>query len=258
MATTFLGTSGYHPSVARHTAGVVVPEANLLLDAGSGTFRLVETLGVQPGERRELDIVLSHAHLDHIVGLTFFIVWLEEERFGAIRLHARDEVHAAIDEHLFSDLVFPVRIPFERRTLAAGDAIDLHGGHRLTVFDQPHRGLTFGMVLRSGDGRSLAYCTDVTARPGENAEPIRGVGTLIHECHFRDAESHLSERTGHSHLSAVVEHATAAEVGRTFLTHINPYYPPERPLDLDGYDWAAAGAERDRFVVAEDLATIAW
>ena len=249
MPAIFLGTSGYHPSAVRHTAGVCVPEASLLLDAGSGTFRLPETLDVKLGERRELDLVLSHAHLDHIIGLTFFIVWLEENRFGTIRLHAEDRVHEAIDQHLFSDLIFPVRIPFERKSVRPGDTIELAGGHRLTLWSQPHRGITLGMRLDDASGHSLAYCTDVTARPGEDIDPIRKVHHLIHECHFANRESHLSERTGHSHLSAVAERAHEAAVGHTWLTHINPYYPPTQPLDLTGIE---------RMTVAEDGMAIDW
>lgn len=251
MKAIFLGTSGYHPSAARHTAGVLVPEASLLLDAGSGTFRLPEQFPADPGDGRELDLVLSHAHLDHIIGLTFFIVWLQENRFATVRLHARDEVHEAIERHLFSELIFPVRLPFERRSVDAGDTIELAGGHRLSLWQQPHRGITLGMRLDAPDGRSLAYCTDVTARPGEDIDPIRGVGALIHECHFSDAEAEYAEPTGHTHLTAAATRAAESEAGQTWLTHINPYYDPADPLDL-----ASVADICDRLVVAEDLMAI--
>ena len=253
MPAQFLGTSGYHPAETRHTAGLLVPEAGLLMDAGSGTFRLPALYDAEPGAGRELDLVLTHAHLDHIIGLTFFIVWLQEERFSRIRVHARDEIHAAIERHLFSDLVFPVRIPFERHTVDASDRLELAGGHTLDLWHQPHRGITLGMRLQNAAGRSLAYCTDVTAREGEAIEPIAGVGTLIHECHFADAESHLSEPTGHSHLSAVARRAADAEAERTLLTHINPYYDAAAPLDLD-----SVAAVYDRLTIATDELLVPW
>ena len=122
MRFTFLGTSGYHPSAVRHTTGLAVPEIGVLFDAGSGTFRVPEVFDANPGDEKPLDIYLTHAHLDHIIGLTFFIVWMEQQRFGRVRVFARQEVHDAVDEHLFSDLIFPVRIGYERwlRNLAVG------------------------------------------------------------------------------------------------------------------------------------------
>ena len=253
MSAVFLGTSGYHPSAVRHTAGLLVPDANLLMDAGSGTFRLPELLAAAPDDHRELDLVLSHAHLDHIIGLTFFIVWLEQKRFGTVRLHARGEVHDAIEQHLFSELIFPVAIPFERHVVDAGDIIELAGGHQLSLWHQPHRGVTLGMRLDSPTGRSLAYCTDVTARPGEDVDPIRGVDVLVHECHFADSEADYSEPTGHSHLSAVA--GRAAEVGakKTILTHINPYYDPADPLDV-----GSVRSVYEPLSVAADLMQINW
>ena len=253
MPAIFLGTSGYHPSAARHTAGVLVPEASLLMDAGSGTFRLPE-LYAKPGDCRELDLVLSHAHLDHIIGLTFFIVWMkEEERFSTVRLHARAEVHDAVEQHLFSELIFPVRLPFETHVVDAGDRIELAGGHTLDLWHQPHRGVTLGMRLQSPDGRQLAYCTDTTARPGELIDPIRNVDVLIHECHFADSEARYSEPTGHTHLSAAAARAAEAGAGRTYLTHINPYYDPADPLDL-----ASVADVYKPLTVAEDLMQIDW
>ena len=252
MPAIFLGTSGYHPSAARHTAGVLVPEAGLLLDAGSGTFRLPELYAAK-GDRRELDLVLSHAHLDHIIGLTFFIVWMQDEHFSKVRLHARAEVLDAVEQHLFSDLIFPVRIPFETHAVDAGDRIELAGGHTLDLWHQPHRGITLGMRLENTAGKQLAYCTDVTARPGEDIDPIRGVDALIHECHFSDAEAEYAEPTGHTHLSAAAARAAEADAKRTYLTHINPYYDAKQPLDV-----ASVADVYQPLTIAEDLMRIDW
>jgi hypothetical protein len=65
MRVEFLGTGGYHPNERRHTACVLLPEIGLAFDAGTSVFRLPPRL-----ESKELDVFLSHAHLDHIAGLT--------------------------------------------------------------------------------------------------------------------------------------------------------------------------------------------
>ena len=253
MHATFLGTSGYHPSESRHTTGLALPQAGVLFDAGTGTFRLPQVFGAEKGDEQPLDVYLTHAHLDHIAGLTYFIVWLEERRIGPVRVFARPEVHQAVDEHLFSDLIFPVRIGYERFTIDAGDKHTLADGSKLSVRAQPHRGVTLGYRVDTPAGGSMSFCTDTTADP-EDEDAIafvRGSDVLIHECHFADAESHLDEVTGHSSLTKVCRLAAAANVGRLVLTHINPYYDAEHPLDVDSV--------RDVFaetVVAEDGLTV--
>src|SRR4028119_643953 len=72
MRVEFLGTAGFHPNSQRQTSGVLLPdvasESAFLLDAGTGTFRLIGR-DLPP----HLHIFLSHAHLDHTAGLTFLL-----------------------------------------------------------------------------------------------------------------------------------------------------------------------------------------
>ena len=63
-----LGTAGYHPNATRHTSCYFLPESGIVLDAGSGIFALPPLV-----ETSSLDILLSHAHLDHTLGLTFLL-----------------------------------------------------------------------------------------------------------------------------------------------------------------------------------------
>lgn len=255
MRFTFLGTSGYHPSAARHTTGLAVPELGVLFDAGSGSFRVPEVFAAEPNAEQPLDIYLTHAHLDHIVGLTFFIVWLEQKRFVNVRVFARQEVHDAVDEHLFSDLIFPVRINYERCLIDAEQTHQLRDGSTLRTRAQPHRGITLGYRIDTPGGESLAFCTDTTAYPDdpEAIEFANGVDVLIHECHFDDAEERFDELTGHSSLSKVCQLAKSAGVKRLVLTHINPYYDEQNPLNLDAARAAFPGLE---VAIAEDLMTI--
>ena len=68
MKLLLLGTGGYHPNQRRHTACLMLPEAGIVLDAGTGFFRVRQHVATP-----SLDILLTHAHLDHVVGLTYLL-----------------------------------------------------------------------------------------------------------------------------------------------------------------------------------------
>jgi len=69
MRLLFLGTGGYHPNERRHTACLMLPELGVVLDAGSSVFRISARM-----ETKELDVFLTHPHLDHVQGMTNFLV----------------------------------------------------------------------------------------------------------------------------------------------------------------------------------------
>ena len=69
-----LGTNGYFPAHGRQTMSylLTMPGAALLLDAGTGLGRLIEPEVRNHVESLErLDILLTHYHLDHVVGLSY-------------------------------------------------------------------------------------------------------------------------------------------------------------------------------------------
>src|SRR5579872_4955850 len=86
MRVCFLGTGGYHPNGRRHTASILLPEIGVALDAGTSLFRVPERLST-----RELSIFLTHAHLDHIVGLPCLLTPLLLGRIDRVRVSSAPE-----------------------------------------------------------------------------------------------------------------------------------------------------------------------
>ena len=113
MKLVLLGTAGYHPTQRRHTSCLMLPEMGVVLDAGTGMFRIRELI-----QTPTLDIFLTHSHLDHVVGLTFLLDVLPKKSLERVTVHALPEKLAAIDEHLLSQHIFPVKLPCEMRPLA--------------------------------------------------------------------------------------------------------------------------------------------
>jgi len=225
MKLVLLGTTGYHPTNERQTACMMLPELGVVLDAGTGLYRVRRRL-----QTDHLDIFLTHAHLDHVVGLTFLFDVLHEKNGMVARVHGEPAKLAAIREHLFAPEVFPVLPPLEFVPLLP--EVMLKDGHRLTWFPLAHPGGSIGFRIDGPDG-SMAYVTDTTADPkADYVEKIRGVDLLIHECYFADGQESLATLTGHSCLTPVAEVARAAEVGRLILVHVNPFDDYLRCLSL--------------------------
>lgn len=220
-----LGTTGYHPNDQRHTACMMLPELGVVLDAGTAMFRVRDHL-----QTKTLDIFLSHAHLDHVIGLTFLFDVLWQKNVEKVRVHGDPRKLAAIERHLFATELFPVRPPFDFVPLA--DEVRLADGARLTHFPLEHPGGSLGYRIDWPD-RSLAYVTDTTAR--RNAaylEKIRGVDLLLHECYFPDGLDDHATLTGHSWTTPVAQVAAAAAVKRAVLVHVNPLASGPDPLGL--------------------------
>jgi ribonuclease BN (tRNA processing enzyme) len=242
MRLVLLGTAGYHPSERRHTPCLLLPDCGVMLDAGTAVFRAGEYL-VRP----ELDIFISHAHLDHVVGLTFLYSVLHVHPLERITLHGLPECLRAVEEHLFSESLFPAKPPFELMALAEGDrpiiaskksgqspkAFTLVGDGKLTYFPLEHRGPSIGFRLE-WPGHSMAYVTDTTAdEHAAYVEAVRGVDLLVHECFFNDAQAEWSRKVGHSNTTPVAQVARRAGVKRLVLVHLNPVSQDADPVGLD-------------------------
>jgi ribonuclease BN (tRNA processing enzyme) len=225
MKLILLGTSGYYANDRRHTACLMLPEVGVVLDAGSGMYRIRDYLASD-----RLDVFLTHAHLDHVIGLTYLIDVLSRDVLANTIVYGAPEKLSAVREHLFAESLFPVPPSF--RLAPLGPICPLRGNGTLSHFPLKHPGGSLGFRLDWPD-RSFAYVTDTTAKPDSDyIERIRGVNLLVHEAYFPDGEDRMAEITGHSCLSDVVRVAASAQVERLVLVHVSPQLRKDTDVDL--------------------------
>jgi len=241
-----LGTSGYHPSEARQTSCYFLEEDGVVLDAGSGIFRLTPLI-----QTDRLDILISHAHLDHTMGLTFLHDVLRGREFEEVRVWAAADKLAVIQTCLFQHQIFPAMIPVRWMEVPPGEAFEVGTTRPLRVEtrNQEHPGGSLAYRIRwPGDGKTLVYATDTVGDTSpESQRWMRAADLLVHECSFRDRERDWATQTGHCWTSRAAGIARSAGVKRLLLAHINPLETGDDPIDL-----AQARAIFPETVVAAD------
>lgn len=249
MKLVVLGSNGYHPTDLGQTACYAIPELGILLDAGTGLYRILDYL--QPAE---LDIYLSHQHHDHVKGLTSleFVFWKKrrlealargsKERVLPVRFDSPEKSIKIVRVHLApehqEDVHYQVKdspssLMIDYVPMKAVE--EIAPGVRLTSFPVEHRKdeLCFGFRL-DHPGGSLGYVTDTYGEPDAiYAENIRGVDVLLHDCCVPDDDPEFARRVGHSHITPVARLAAAAQVGRLVLIHLSSFRPESGEPELD-------------------------
>ena len=212
-----LGTAGYHPNQRRHTSCYFLAEDGVLLDAGSGLYRCFEML-----QTDTLHLLLSHAHLDHVCGLTF--LWNAVRVRPALQIHAwvRGDTLGPLRAHLFSHPLFPPEPAIQWHALPEDDGFELPGVASVRWFPLRHPGGSVGFRIDWPE-RSLAYVTDTTGSPEDNYWAIvRDADLLIHECNFRASQAEFAARTGHTDIGSLLRCLDRHRPKRVMLTHFNP------------------------------------
>ncbi|TWT46424.1 MBL fold metallo-hydrolase [Botrimarina hoheduenensis] len=215
MRIELLGSGGFHPNERRHTLCVLLPELGVMLDAGTAAFRVHDRIATS-----ELDIFLTHAHIDHIVGLTALLGLAHAGAPVTVRVHAAAEVNAAVRESLFAAELFPVPVVHEFLDLNHA-VMPLRNGATLRTFPLEHPGGSFGVRVDHA-GKSLALVTDTTAPSPATLDAIRGVDLLLHEAYFEGTLAVLATTTGHCTAGQAATTARSAGVKRLVMVHRDP------------------------------------
>jgi ribonuclease BN (tRNA processing enzyme) len=195
-------------------------DAAVLIDAGTGVERLVSEPSLLDGVTR-LDLVLTHFHLDHVVGLGYMpglrgaggmppVIWGPAAAIGA---GSSDEVLRRLCGPPFSDADFGLTAR-EVRELAIGEQ-EIGPFTLRTRRQEGHSTPT--LALRFGDW--LTYCTDTPYDAG-NESFAAGSRVLMHEVWM----AHHSRREAEIHSSGrdAGRVARAAGVERLVLIHLSP------------------------------------
>ncbi len=136
----FLGTAAAVPSAERGLPALLVARGSsrFLIDCGEGTQRQLMRAGL--GFRGLAHVLLTHAHLDHVLGLAGLLATFALYRVdGTIEIIGSDETLTFVRRYL-ADTIGPEREGgYRLRTVSPGPVL-VHEGWRLDAFAVAHRG----------------------------------------------------------------------------------------------------------------------
>lgn len=234
----------------------------IVFDAGSGIRPLGHHL-LAEGRALDLDLMISHCHIDHLLGLPFFAPAFRSD--ATIRLwtghrgsdeHLHDAVAQLMTKPLFpiTPETFAARLAY--RDFDAGSRHDMGDGIALSTAALNHPGgaTAFRIDYR---GRSFGYFTD-HEEPGAAPDPAvvalaRGLDLLVFDASYTADEIDRRRGWGHSTWPQAVGVAEAAGVARLALFHHDPGHDDATMAEIE----ASAAARRAGTFAARDGQTVA-
>ena len=186
-------------SQRQHLMSIVIDD-RVAIDAGSLAFSCTDL------QRRQVrDIILTHAHLDHIAGLPMFIDDLFASLEEPICIHGTREVIEILERDIFNWAVYPRFAELmnkygrviEYREFSQGDTFT---ARHLTVMSAAvnHKVGASGYVV--SDGNAAVGITGDTAETDDiwpALDSIQNLKALLIECAFPNEMSDLATVSNH-------------------------------------------------------------
>ncbi|KIT17153.1 MBL fold metallo-hydrolase [Jannaschia aquimarina] len=203
---------------------VDAPGGAILLDAGSGLVALGADLAARG--IREADLLLSHLHYDHVMGLPFFPMLSDPK--ARLRIHlggATDEEARAALTDCFRQPFFPVTLDaFPAQITVGGLAHGTHAiaGARVEARALNHTGGATGYRVEA-DSASFAYITDFEHDGGAGDAAVlalaRHADLALMDATYTPEEYASRRGWGHAHWRAAGSLAAQAGARNWGLFH---------------------------------------
>jgi ribonuclease BN (tRNA processing enzyme) len=226
MSIRVLGCSGSIAAGCRTTAFLL--DDDVLIDAGTG----VGDLSLDALARID-HILLSHSHLDHVLGVPLLADSVMRRRGSQrppITVHALPATLDALRQHIFNGAIWPdfTRLPsadqpiLRLQPFATGDVLAI-GARRIEVLPALHTVPAVGFAVLGTQG-SWVFTGDTAPNPAlwQRLASLN-VHSLVIETAFRNDECQLADVSRHLHPAALgrelqqLQQATAV-----YITHVKP------------------------------------
>ncbi len=203
----------------------------LIFDAGTGLRGLGNAL-FEDQRVNNVNIFLTHCHLDHVTGLPFFAPFFSDQY--AVALWAGNLLPSTNMEQvmrkLMSSPLFPVEVEIFRAKIKyhdfmPGDVLHPFEGVTLHTAALDHPDGACGYRLEFG-GRVFALVSDTSGFPGKRDRELvslaRGADLVVYDATFTEEEIASRETWGHSTWKRGIRLAEESGAKQLCLFHHDP------------------------------------
>jgi phosphoribosyl 1,2-cyclic phosphodiesterase len=232
----------------------------LVCDGGSGIIPLGNALMGQQ-EIKELMIIVTHYHWDHISGLPFFVpAFVPGWKIYISAPGEVEEIKSRISNQMISPY-FPVEVEVwmaDVHYVSSMGGIE-YGPFKIETFNVHHPGSTYGYKIQAA-GKTIVYVSDnelsfidgsieqrqadlmpeelelILAMQAEERESaldvVRNADIFIHDAQYTPEDYQKKRGWGHSSFIDTVEFAADANIKQLYLFHVDPSYNDNKIEDL--------------------------
>ena len=248
--------------------GLDVNGHTVVFDCGSGIMQFHEDMQKKRKEDAAagradhgltFDILLSHLHLDHIIGLSLFDFLFDAD--NTIRVYTRSRANTPLVDQVLG-IFKPPYWPVDYRSLnraafveiIGGETIQLADGVEVKIFDSMHDNATSGFRV-FGEGKSVVYLLDYEI--GSDEEQFESLAAFC-----KDADAVVFDATylpedypprrgwGHSTYEDGMRLAEASACRKMIFSHFFHAYSDETVASIA--ERAKGGSGRTVYIAAYD------
>ncbi|MFC1504208.1 MBL fold metallo-hydrolase [Spirochaetota bacterium] len=203
-------------------------KGKLFFDIGTGIIKQVEYYNSNPKED-VIDIILTHTHLDHIIGFPFFTPIFNPKftlniRAPFMKKYSIKEVF----ENLMSTPFFPVNLKQLKANINFSWIKEKEeltvNGFKVSPMVHVHPIVCFGYRIEA-DGKTLVFLTDTEHVNGIDdrvVELAKDADVLIHDSQYFPEEMPFHKSWGHSCYEQAIQVKQMANAKQLYLFHHDP------------------------------------
>jgi len=215
MKIIFLGTNGWYATNLGNTTSTLINSKDfyIILDAGDGFYKIDQYIN----EEKPIIILLSHLHLDHIIGLHALAKFTFNQEISIFGYNGTVQGLQIILNQPFSASLSNLPLKIKIQDIEE-NSYDIGFGIKSKLL--VHSGYSLGYSLKI-DKKKITYCTDTGICPSL-FELANEADLLITECSYKPGQ----EEWGWPHLKPeeAAEVAEKSNVKKLILTHFDASY----------------------------------
>lgn len=201
----------------------------VIVDCGTGLFDATEILA----DCEVIDIVFTHVHYDHVLGLLDFSIFPENARINLIGTFKQWLGYNTIDE-FYKHPFWPVqpRIGMLCEITNDGHAYHLADGFVLTAYESNHPDHGNVIILEM-NGKKACFMFDFEAKTGFDFSIIKDAEMLIFDGMYDDTELSQHFGWGHSTFQEGCRMAAVYNCNELLITHHSPKNDDKTLLEME-------------------------